>query len=113
MASRDFTFSSGTWVRLSINDSVRPSLRKSASALPPTLANGITAMDSICDGLDLARQYQIPPAAITMNKTTTAVTQYFPTDALWVAVGSSATHFPDSASLLRRFKSARSSAADW
>ncbi len=70
-------------------------------------------MDSICEALALPCQYQIPAAAIAMNKTTTAVTQYLRADAFSVAAGNVVTDFPDSDSRLRRFKSARSSAADW
>ncbi len=83
------------------------------SALPPELENGITAMDSICDVLDLARQYQIPAAAIAMNKTTTAATQYLRAEAFWVAAGNTATDFPDSESRFSRCKSVRMSAACW
>lgn len=73
------------------------------SALLPELENGITAMDSICDVLDLARQYQIP-AAIAMNKTTTAATQYLRAEAFWVAAGNTATDFPDSESRWVQFR---------
>src|ERR1039457_3028475 len=58
-----------------MNDSESPSLSKSASALPPTLVNGITAMESICGVVDLPRQYHIAaPAA--MSRTTTMGTKY-------------------------------------
>src|ERR1017187_4586900 len=53
-----------------MSDSVRPSLSKSVSALPPTLVNGITAMDSICGVLALPRQYHIAaPAAMSRTAT--------------------------------------------
>src|SRR5258708_28307374 len=68
-------------------------------------------MDSICDVPALARQYQTPVAAMAMNKTTTAATQYLRAEASWVAAGNIATDFPDSVSRVRRFESARGSEA--
>ena len=110
---RDFTFNCGTWARLEIKDSVRPSLRKSVSALLPELANGITAIDSIWDELNLTRQYQIPAAAIVMNKRATATNQDLRAEVPAVPVGGAAADFPDSLSRFSRCKSVRISAACW
>jgi hypothetical protein len=93
-----------------MSDYVRPSPKNSVSALPPTLAKGMTAMDSICVVPALPRQYQIPAATIATNKTATATTQYLRAEACWVAAGNTAPDFPDPVSLLRAFTSAAAEA---
>src|ERR1700674_3676336 len=47
-----------------------PSLRYSVFGSPPPFTNGNTAMESICEVLAFERKYQIPAAAMTMNKPT-------------------------------------------
>src|ERR1022692_1173151 len=58
---RDFTLSCGTWMRLSVSDSVMPSLRYSVLVSPLPLMKGSTAMESIGAVLP-ERRYQEPPA---------------------------------------------------
>ena len=83
------------------------------SAEPPMLANGITAMDSICDGVDLPRANHSQAPAVAISKTTTAANQYLWAETFWDANGCAAPDCPDSVWRFSRFKSARRSAADW
>src|SRR5260370_32395667 len=98
-----------------MSDSVIPSLRKSESALPPELENGMTAMESICDVPDLvlARQYQTPTITIVTNKTPMVANQYLRTELAGAVTDNAAADFPDSLSRFSPCKSVRISAAGW
>src|SRR6266849_2721993 len=55
----------------------------------------MTATDSICYALELARQYQIPVATIATSTTPTAAPQYLRPEAPGAVAGRTATGVPD------------------